>query len=63
MGNEVNGKTLAILGLGRIGKEVATRMQAFGMTVIFSSTNHFFFVCRNDYLFWLIIVSVLVNNY
>lgn len=34
MGNEVNGKTLAILGLGRIGKEVATRMQAFGMTTI-----------------------------
>ena len=34
MGNEVNGKTLAILGLGRIGKEVATRMQAFGMTVM-----------------------------
>jgi len=34
MGNEVNGKTLAIIGLGRIGKEVATRMQAFGMTTI-----------------------------
>jgi pyruvate/2-oxoglutarate dehydrogenase complex dihydrolipoamide dehydrogenase (E3) component len=33
MGNEVYGKTLAIIGLGRIGKEVATRMQAFGMTV------------------------------
>ncbi|XP_064648038.1 D-3-phosphoglycerate dehydrogenase-like [Lineus longissimus] len=34
MGNEVYGKTLAIIGLGRIGKEVATRMQAFGMTTI-----------------------------
>lgn len=34
MGNEVLGKTLAIIGLGRIGKEVATRMQAFGMTTI-----------------------------
>jgi len=33
-GNEVNGKTLAIIGLGRIGKEVATRMQAFGMKTI-----------------------------
>ena len=33
MGNEVFGKTLAIVGLGRIGKEVATRMQAFGMKV------------------------------
>lgn len=34
MGNEVFGKTLAIIGLGRIGKEVATRMQGFGMTTI-----------------------------
>ena len=33
MGTEVFGKTIAIIGLGRIGKEVATRMQAFGMTV------------------------------
>lgn len=34
MGNEVLGKTLGIIGLGRIGKEVALRMQAFGMTTI-----------------------------
>ncbi|KAK8780954.1 hypothetical protein V5799_017704 [Amblyomma americanum] len=34
MGNELYGKTLAILGLGRIGKEVATRMQSFGMKTI-----------------------------
>ena len=34
MGNEVYGKTLAIVGLGRIGKEVAIRMQSFGMQVI-----------------------------
>lgn len=33
MGNELYGKTLAILGLGRIGREVAARMQAFGMKV------------------------------
>lgn len=33
MGIEVQGKTLAIIGLGRIGREVATRMQAFGMRV------------------------------
>ena len=33
MGNEVYGKTLAIIGLGRIGREVASRMQSFGMTV------------------------------
>jgi D-3-phosphoglycerate dehydrogenase len=33
MGNELMGKTLAVIGLGRIGREVATRMQSFGMKV------------------------------
>ncbi|MEI6739409.1 MAG: phosphoglycerate dehydrogenase [Gemmatimonadaceae bacterium] len=34
MGRELKGKTLGIVGLGRIGGEVATRAHAFGMTVI-----------------------------
>jgi len=34
MGCEVYGKTLAIIGLGRIGQEVAFRMKSFGMEVI-----------------------------
>jgi D-3-phosphoglycerate dehydrogenase / 2-oxoglutarate reductase len=33
-GTELFGKTLGILGLGRIGKEVAKRASAFGMTLI-----------------------------
>lgn len=33
-GNELSGKTLAILGLGRIGREVGLRMTAFGMRCI-----------------------------
>lgn len=33
MGIELYGKTLAIIGLGRIGREVAIRMQSFGMRV------------------------------
>ncbi len=33
-GNEVCGKTLAIVGFGRIGKEVAIRARAFGLHVI-----------------------------
>jgi len=33
-GTELSGKTLAILGLGRIGREVGIRMGAFGMKVI-----------------------------
>jgi len=34
MGCELLGKTLAIVGLGRIGREVAIRMQSYGMKTI-----------------------------
>ena len=34
MGTELNGKTLGILGLGRIRREVATVMQSFGMKTV-----------------------------
>ena len=33
-GHEIMGKTIGIIGLGRIGKEVATRSRAFGMNVL-----------------------------
>ena len=33
-GNEIMGKTIAIIGLGRIGKEVAIRAHAFGMKIV-----------------------------
>ncbi|CAO1350099.1 unnamed protein product [Diamesa hyperborea] len=33
-GTELSGKTLAILGMGRIGREVALRMKMWGMTCI-----------------------------
>jgi len=33
-GTELHGKTLAIIGMGRIGTEVAKRAMAFGMTVL-----------------------------
>lgn len=34
MGSELQGKTLAVVGLGRIGREVASRMRSFGMKTI-----------------------------
>lgn len=44
-GVELNGKILGIVGLGRIGSMVATRMQAFGMEIIaydpYIQHNHF----------------------
>ena len=33
-GNEIMGKTIGIVGMGRIGKEVAIRAKAFGMNVL-----------------------------
>jgi len=39
VGEEVAGKTLGILGLGRIGKAVAKKAQTFGMNVIYHNRN------------------------
>ncbi|XP_013184972.1 D-3-phosphoglycerate dehydrogenase [Amyelois transitella] len=33
-GTELYGKTLAVVGLGRVGREVAVRMNAFGMKIL-----------------------------
>ncbi|XP_013145834.1 PREDICTED: D-3-phosphoglycerate dehydrogenase-like isoform X2 [Papilio polytes] len=34
IGNDVKGRTVAIIGCGRVGKKVASRMTAFGMKVV-----------------------------
>lgn len=38
-GRDPQGKTLGILGLGRIGRAVAARMKPFGMNVVYHSRN------------------------
>lgn len=40
IGSELRGKTLGVVGLGRIGKGVATRAQAFGMNVLAYDVYH-----------------------
>ena len=39
VGGEVNGKTLGIVGLGRIGEAVARRAQGFGMRLLYTKRN------------------------
>ena len=39
VGTEISGKTLGILGMGRIGKQTAKRAKAFGMNVIYHNRH------------------------
>lgn len=39
LGNELRGKTLGIVGLGNIGKNLAERAQAFGMNILYSTRS------------------------
>lgn len=40
VGVDLQGKTLGILGLGRIGQTLAKRAKAFGMKIIYHNRNH-----------------------
>ncbi|GIS57888.1 MAG: hypothetical protein CM1200mP2_01130 [Planctomycetaceae bacterium] len=39
IGQEITGSTLGIVGMGRIGKEVARRAAGFEMTVLYNNRN------------------------
>lgn len=62
MGEELNGKTLAIIGLGRIGREVAKRMQAFNMKVQSSSQREEEEDCSCCFRRLVTIQSLVVNK-
>jgi len=46
MGGELSGRTLGIVGLGHIGKEVAARARAFGMRVLANDIVDYPVFCR-----------------
>lgn len=54
-GHELYGKTLAIIGLGRIGKEVAIRMQSWGMKVILFIISMIYLIY---YILFLIVQTI-----
>lgn len=39
LGNEIHGKTIGIVGMGRIGKAMARRAKGFGMTILYTSNK------------------------
>lgn len=39
LGHRIGGKTLGIIGLGRIGEAVAIRAKAFGLKIIYNKRN------------------------
>jgi lactate dehydrogenase-like 2-hydroxyacid dehydrogenase len=64
--SELTGKTVGILGLGRIGKEIATRAQAMKMRVVYTGRNrqpsepHIFYDSLTDMARdsdWLVIIA------
>jgi D-3-phosphoglycerate dehydrogenase len=57
LGNELNGKTLGIIGLGRIGRTVAKLAKSFGMNVIAYDPN-----VKNDEHANLVTLDALLAN-
>ena len=61
VGNEVTGKTLGIIGMGRIGQIVADRARAFKMKVIYFNRNRLSKDLEKDAVYYSDLKSMLPN--
>ncbi len=61
VGNEITGKTLGIIGMGRIGQIVADRARAFKMKVIYFNRNRLSKDLEKDAVYYSDLKSMLPN--
>ena len=61
VGNEVTGKTLGIIGMGRIGQIVADRARAFNMKIIYFNRNKLSKDLEKDAAYYSDLKSMLPN--
>ena len=61
VGNEITGKTLGIIGMGRIGQIVADRARAFKMKIVYYNRNKLSNVLEKDATYYPNLKSMLPN--
>ena len=61
VGNEITGKTLGIIGMGRIGQIVADRARAFNMKIIYFNRNKLSKELEKDAAYYSDLKSMLPN--
>jgi D-3-phosphoglycerate dehydrogenase len=63
IGNELNGKTLGVLGTGNVGKEVIKRALAFGMRVIaFDKFHDDSFAAQYDFTYSNSVIDLIASS-
>ena len=61
VGNEITGKTLGIIGMGRIGQIVADRARAFKMKIVYYNRNKLTSDLEKDATYYPDLKSMLPN--
>ena len=63
IGNEIHGKTIGIIGLGAVGKELAKRSNAFGLKVLsFDVKKDIDFLNKNEYITFVEEINEIFRN-